>query len=357
MLSVATGAREFRRFGLLFALRFEIMRLRLWRSDMLVGSQSRTAASKCDTMDIAFGFDDNYVPHVAAAIASIAATATDVSSIRFILLHTGVDESRRRLVEAVSPAARFEWIEVHASDLPMITGREAISHINEATFLRLATERVAPLDCHRLIYLDADLTVKSDLRALWEYDLGDHYLGAVHDCIDAPEFADRWGLGPNSLGYFNAGVLLIDLDKVRQEKAFSRALKFILEKNPPLADQDALNWVAWGRWTRIPTRWNVQRHIALRYQLDERLISEAVTGRSAAIVHFTGRDKPWLRSAYHPWAWLYWAALKRTPFFTEVEKKSGIGGLDRLKFRLRWSRRRGSSTSAKPQHMRGEAGL
>lgn len=320
---------------------------------MSVSSIARTTASRCDSMNIAFGFDSNYAPHVAAAVASIVATAEDISTIRFILLHTGVAEDRRKQVEAVAPTARFEWIEVHASDLPAITGREAISHINEATFLRLAAERVAPLDCDRLIYLDADLTVKSDLRGLWEYDLGDHYLGAVHDCIDAPGFAGRWELPPNDLGYFNAGVLLIDLAKVRAEKAFSKALRFILENNPPLADQDALNWVAWGRWTRIPTRWNVQRHIAIGYELDERLVAEAMTGSSAAIVHFTGAEKPWVRDAYHPWAWLYWAALRRTSFFAEVEKKSGIGGLNRLKLRLRWSRRKGANRRGKLQEVRG----
>jgi len=308
-------------------------------------------------MNIAFGFDNNYVPHVAAAISSIAASARDIQSIRFIMLHTGVPERRREQVEALAPAARFEWIEIRASDLPAITGREAISHINEATFLRLATENFAPADCDRLIYLDADLTVKSDLRDLWNFDLGENYLGAVHDCIDAQEFAGRWELPPNDLGYFNAGVLLIDLAKVRAEKAFSRALDFVLEKNPPLADQDALNWVAWGRWTRIPTRWNVQRHIAIRYQLDERLIAEATTGNSAAIVHFTGVEKPWIRNGYHPWAWLYWVALRRTPFVAEVEKKSGIGWLDRLKFRLRWLKRKNSKVRATRQQMPGEVGL
>lgn len=316
---------------------------------MLEGSAGQLSASQCGNMNIAFGFDNNYVPHVAAAIASIAASADDISSIRFILLHTGVPNERRRLVEAVAVGACFEWIEVHASDLPMITGREAISHINEATFLRLATERVAPLDCHRLIYLDGDLTVQSDLRALWEFDLGDHFLGAVHDCIDAGAFAARWGLPPNGRGYFNAGVLLIDLDRVRQEKAFSRALGFIVENNPPLADQDALNWMAWGRWVRIPTRWNVQRHIAIGYELDESLVAEATTGKSAGIVHYTGSEKPWVRNAYHPWAWSYWSALKRTAFFGEVAGKSGIGGLDRLRLRLRWWRRqtpKGPSESA-----------
>lgn len=309
-----------------------------------------------DQMDIAFGFDNNYAPHVAAAVASIAAAADDISSIRFLLLHTGIPDARRKRVEAAAPRARFEWIEVRPSDLPAVTGREAISHINEATFLRLATERVAPLDCHRLIYLDADLTVQSDLRALWESDLGNNYLGAVHDAIDDKEFAGRWGLPANPLGYFNAGVLLIDLDKVREEKAFSRALTFILDNNPPLADQDALNWVAWGRWTRIPTRWNVQRHVAIGYQLDKQIGAEGITGNSASIVHFTGVEKPWVRNAYHPWSWIYWAALRRTSFFEEVERKSGVRGFDLLRLQLRWARRKGSKARSVNKEISRNAG-
>ena len=319
-------------------------------------SESSGNNTLIEQMDIAFGFDNNYAPHVAAAIASVAAAADDVSTIRFLLLHTGFPDDRRKRVEAVAPRARFEWIEVRPSDLPAVTGREAISHINEATFLRLATERVAPLDCHRLIYLDADLTVQSDLRALWACDLGNNYLGAVHDCIDDKAFAAKWGLPPNSLGYFNAGVLVIDLDKVREEKAFSRALEFILDNNPPLADQDALNWVAWGRWTRIPTRWNVQRHVAISYQVDERTAAEAITGNAASIVHFTGVEKPWIRNAYHPWSWIYWAALRRTSFFEEVEKKSGMSGLDILRLQFRWARRKGAKARTGHKMISGNAG-
>jgi lipopolysaccharide biosynthesis glycosyltransferase len=61
-------------------------------------------------------------------------------------------------------------------------------------------------------------------------------------------------------------------------------------------------------------------------------------GRSPALVHYTGHQKPWLCDEYHPWAWLYWDNLTRTPFAVEVAKAHDIKFHHRLRLWLRWLR-------------------
>ena len=65
-----------------------------------------------------------------------------------------------------------------------------------------------------------------------------------------------------------------------------------------------------------------------------------LNGRQPAIIHFTGPEKPWTPNTYHPWSWLYWRALARTPFFAEVSRTSGIGFQERARLLLRWLRKR-----------------
>lgn len=276
---------------------------------------------------VALGFDARYAAHAAATIAS-AARATR-TPLRFLLLHAGVDSATQALVERAAPQSRCDWIEVGEDDVPPFADR---SHFTRATLFRLGLERLAPPACRRLIYLDCDLVVVEDLAPLWRTDLGGRALGAVADeNVDALEFAGRWRLAPGP-GYFNAGVLLIDLEAVRRTGLFSSAIAFLAANGAalPWNDQDALNWACWGGWLPLATSWNVQR-------------STAIAGRAGAprVVHFTGAEKPWIRGAYHPWSWLYWRALAATPFGRQIG-----GPAQRLRDWLRWQRRRPRQSGA-----------
>lgn len=289
---------------------------------------------------VALGFDDGYVPHAAAVIASIA-EASDAAAYRFLLLNTGVSKERQKQVESVAPAAEFIWIEVGAEHLPELKVKGSIAHVNHATFLRLVLDRMAPADCDRVIYLDADLIVTGDLRDLWAVDLDGAVVAGTHDqFIKAADFAGQWKLPAATLGYFNAGVLLIDLKQVREEQLFSKALGFILENNPAFADQDALNWALWNRWRVVDPVWNVGRHLAIAALVPTIQEDRRLNGRRPGIIHYTGPEKPWRRDVYHPWAWLYWQALSHTPFEREVSQKEGVSLLKKAALWVRWLRRR-----------------
>jgi lipopolysaccharide biosynthesis glycosyltransferase len=102
-----------------------------------------------DRIDIAFGFDEPYVPHAAAAIASVARNSPS-SVFRFILMCTGVDERRRSMVESVAPNAEFVWRDVSQYTWPKFPDN---GYSKEATLFRLGLNKLAPPDCKRIIYL------------------------------------------------------------------------------------------------------------------------------------------------------------------------------------------------------------
>lgn len=288
-------------------------------------------------IDVAFGIDANFVPHAAAVIASVVHYAPQ-ARFRFIVLHTDVDEETRARVETIAPQSRFEWIEVGDNDVPPFASR---MHFTRATLFRMGLEKLAPADCHRAIYLDADITLLADVRKLWTTDLEGAPIGAVHDPnVDAAEFAERWSLDKTG-DYFNAGILLVDLDRVRAEKLFTKAVAFLAEHahNLPWNDQDALNWACWGRWRKLDSVWNVQRAMAISDSAAKLPPEQRIDGRRPAIIHFTGREKPWIANAYHPWSWVYWQSLTRTPFAAEVAARQGVGSKERLKLLARWLRR------------------
>ena len=148
-----------------------------------------------------------------------------------------------------------------------------------------------PTTIQRILYLDADLLVLEDLRPLWFADMKGRCVIAVRDewideVIKGRIKDDRADEIPHVQVYFNAGVILIDLPKWRQQQIGLRALQF-LANNPKtrFADQDALNAVLDGDWTPIGALWNFQGHIFTRIKS---------MNPKPAIVHFITGAKPWL---------------------------------------------------------------
>lgn len=299
-----------------------------------------------ETVHVAFGIDKSYVPHIAATIASIV-DASPSTPLRFLIMHQDVGEDERRRVQACAPRADFEWIGVEDPELLALNGHQHVA--GSATYFRLALPQLAK-GVDRLLYLDSDVIVVGDITKLWQQDLNGFPLAAVSDAgiddvvyddgFDPRPFAERWQLAPERGRYFNAGVLLIDLAKVRAEGLFAKALAFAEENRGklPYSDQDALNYTLWGNWFPLDPIWNVQRCMVVPGMPN--CLSDKMSGsRRPAIVHYTAEHKPWLPGTYHPYAWLYWRALSRTGFRREVETKYGVERLQRLRLRARmWKR-------------------
>lgn len=285
-------------------------------------------------IDIAMGFDARYTTHAANVMTSIVRHAPG-AKLRFIVLQTDVKDAERRRIEAAVGAAEVVWVEVGEADLPAHATR---GHLSRAMLFRLGLETLAPQDCARVIYVDADTIVLGDVRELWEADLGDAPIGAVTDCYQvADKFAEAWSL-PRGGRYFNSGVLLIDLAKVRAGKLFSRALAFVVEHDDKLlfSDQDALNHVFWKNAAVLEPTWNVQRYLS-RDEITGETAPDRRWGQpSPRLVHYIGTEKPWMKNVWHPWAWLYWENLRRTPFAADVKRASGMGFLQMMRLRLRW---------------------
>ena len=292
------------------------------------------------TIDVAFGVDNGYAPHLAAVVASIVRHAPD-ARIRFIVLHAGVTQERQMLIEGVAPGTLFVWIEVGEDDVPAFADR---GHFNRTTLFRLGLERLAPADCRRVLYLDADLVVLDDVRVVYNLDISGASIGAVIDYpVNADEFAARWQLPPSAQAYFNAGVLLIDLERVRAGGEFEKIMRFVAEhdRDLPYNDQDALNWFYWGRWRELPPEWNAQLPMVLSWKAKDLPKPLQFHDRIPSIIHYTGPAKPWTLGFYYPWTpwvWLYWRSLRRTPFLQEVAKPAGVGLFGRARYWLRWVR-------------------
>jgi lipopolysaccharide biosynthesis glycosyltransferase len=239
---------------------------------------------------------EGYVRHCAAMLHSLLVQHPD-AGVRIDYLH-GDDTSekgRRRVAEMVGRMGGA--ITFHNVPDSWVAGLPIRDFTRKATWYRIFLDELLP-DADRILYLDLDLLVIDSLLPLWTTPLDGRVLGAV---TNVPPGPDRYKERPELKGdpYFNAGVLLMDLDLIRREGIREQLYSFAVQNAARLTlrDQDALNVVLHDRRLPLHPRWNCMNSIiCFDYATDyfsEAAVSEA--RRNPAIRHFEGPsyNKPW----------------------------------------------------------------
>lgn len=253
---------------------------------------------------IVFAIDDRYARPLCAAIRSLAAFSSQfLEQLRVYLLYEELSAHSLRMVRTAATATSLSLHTVRAKGRMPNYGP---SRWPSAAYLRLAVPALLPEESVAL-YLDADVLILADLRPLLTMNLHSACVGAARDPL-SPTVGQGMLSGWKELGfaeesgYFNSGVLLINLDAWRTHDIGTRCHEFLLTYPQHIShpDQDALNYVLRDSWVRLNCLWNVFAASALvkirwldygdggvrqRELLDQE--------RRARILHFAG-PKPWL---------------------------------------------------------------
>jgi lipopolysaccharide biosynthesis glycosyltransferase len=202
-------------------------------------------------------------------------------------------------------------------DFRRVEGLKTFLYVTPAAYLRVISPDILPKAVSRILYFDPDIIVTKSLADLYNTDLGDCFLGAVEDLDSGNERYARLNI-PNEYGYFNTGVMLIDLDKFRLHHVSRRVIDYALAYANKIqwADQDPLNAVLYNKRLPLHPRWNLQTMVSSRYKNKPRAtyteFLEAVS--QPAVIHYVGGVKPWHPYCDHPSKGLYWHYIKMTPY-------------------------------------------
>jgi lipopolysaccharide biosynthesis glycosyltransferase len=261
--------------------------------------------------------DSNFAMQLAVALRSLAAHHPD--GCRVFVMHDAIDDAlRARIVRGLPSAVEVAWFSVRS---PGIQAAHRPDFLPPASLFRLTMPSLLPASVDRLVYLDADTVVRSSLAPLFATDLGSNSCGAVHDPL-VPWAGAPMGLPGRELGvapstpYFNAGVLVVSLDRWRADDVEVRSLMLLAQHRLRWADQCALNAVITDQWTAVPPVWNLQSG----HLIDKSLawVVESVDEMDAAladpaVVHYTNtRYRPWQWRCDHPFRGEWTRTLQQT---------------------------------------------
>ncbi len=242
-----------------------------------------------------------FLQHAAVCLASLLANNPDlffhIVVVRQASEELDEEKLRRSLARFPNQSLNFRTFTFPAN---LLLPLNPDAHYTIDTYTRLWVSDFFPVEAERVLYLDVDMVVVSSIGPLWNVDLDGALLGTV-DIPGSDRGVTRLGMRAED-GYFNAGVLVIDLRQWRETRAGNTVLDYV-RANPErvLYDQDALNACFHDHRMRLDYRWNVispfyREPLALPLGREE---IEAVR-REARIIHFNGALKPWSYFCDHP---------------------------------------------------------
>jgi lipopolysaccharide biosynthesis glycosyltransferase len=267
-----------------------------------------------DTINLLLCCNQQYLQHLFVALASIAEQNTRYTYNVVVVMQAGDPDQ----LDALASQALANYRHMRVTFRTFVPDSQLVLpvriHYTKDIFTRLWVAEFFAASVDRVLYLDSDLIVVDSLDPLWETPLQGRMLGAVS--IPGSTRCATLGMA-EEFGYFNSGVLLIDLAKWRRTKALDQLLEYIQANHSRLIDpdQDALNAVLGADRLPLPYEWNVISCFYFPYHdlhmqaADVRRVRER-----AKIIHFNGASKPWSYFSRHPRRGDYFRYLQRTPW-------------------------------------------
>lgn len=254
---------------------------------------------------IALISDDNYVLPTLVCIKSII-NSNSINDGNKIIIHVctfGLSENNNNLFKKLNN----EKITVEVNVFCKNNYEDKIKLINQKTHVTPTALIKFDLQNYfqnidKLLYIDGDIIVKNNILPLLETNIDNYYLAASFELwkyIECEKY--KFGIGCNKF-YFNSGVMLLNLHKLRIDNITEQLWNYkIYKAKTNLMDQESLNAVCGSKTLRIPIKWNFNPAFLGKIYLKPILKIYGVKydsivdlEKDAAILHYVGTfDKPW----------------------------------------------------------------
>lgn len=288
-------------------------------------AEDRTTRTR--TIPVAMAADLNYAKPMAVTITSLLenAQAGTGYDLKILVAEAYPAEVRDRILELENryPGTTITFVEV--ADFEGVT--VSTSHLTAPAYFRLKLPDLFP-ELDRIVYLDVDTVVESDLSALFEQDVDDVYVAGVPAAVyhlRPDEVAQKMGL-PSFDRYINSGVMLMNLARMRTDGLVEEFLR-LSARQFDSDDQDIINIVCYDGIRHLPFRFNLMTKYGPKNVEEfwsrpavQRVWSQAEYDEAMSapvVIHFADKRKPWLDvSADFAERWWKYAAL--SPMRAEI---------------------------------------
>lgn len=262
-----------------------------------VRGQLQNKAGELQRVDVVFITDDNYAMPTATAISSLYYNASPTTDYHVYVL--GVE-----LSVYLADVIRMSGKNVQVIALGNMFSQFDFSHehVTKAALYKFNICDILP-DIKKVLYLDSDMLFQKDLSEFFQTDLDDRYAAVVKDLhVMRQKYKGIAKMGLRN--YFNSGVMLLNLEKIRKERIPEKLLAtkqdLNLDNTFSFMDQDTFNKVFDENVIFASVNYNF---LNVYYREIEKLDMAAMCNLPIdevyeiydvpAVLHIGGKDRPW----------------------------------------------------------------
>jgi lipopolysaccharide biosynthesis glycosyltransferase len=278
--------------------------------------------NNCPKIEIAIASDSNYLVPTTVLLKSLFENNKEIVLSINLLYLTSATERKDLDFWAEYVTSHGHLFHTFPVSDEQIHEYPVLRH-SKSTYLRLLLPILLPDKISKILYLDADTITVRNLLDLYQTDITNYYAAAAKEVLniyaktDKDKHSHLDGIGIVDSFYFGAGVMLMNIKKMKEESVVSKY--FIFAKEHPefirWSDQDVVNAVLNPFVKYIPPKYNMNYNVepdVIRALWNSEEVREAQ--KFPAIIHYIGPTKPWNYLSFHPKTKLWWKYLKMTPF-------------------------------------------
>lgn len=258
-------------------------------------------------MNILVTLNSGYIQPLTVMLNSLLSSNSN-RDFRVFVAHSSLTREDFRYLEEHVPMDRCELVNIQVPHT-MFADAPVLERLPKETYYRLFAAQLLPREVNRVLYLDPDLVVVHSIDQLYRLDFKGNLFAAASHQFGPMQWLNRTRLQmPEGSKYINAGVMLMNLQLLREVQDVQAVFDYIRENREKLylLDQDILNGMYGGSTLAID---------ALLYNLDDRyLLNHNLLTRpsrhvdmdwvkeNVVIVHYCGKSKHGRRIIRAGWA-------------------------------------------------------
>lgn len=273
-------------------------------------------------MNVVFASDDNYVPLLIISLVSfLKSNAKDFKNINVFILDDGISDKNINLIDSKIRDFNCSTYFIKTKNIDemdiKIASLERSNFNSLTTYSRLFVSNLLPKNIDRVLYLDCDSLIVNSFKELWDLDISDYYCAGVLDSINTA-VKQKLGFSKED-NHYNAGVLLINLKKWREDNVEEKFINFMIENQNRFYqhDQGVINNVFKNKIKTVDPKYNLQGYFQfLDYNLSRKFACMETeyysrdtlsnSQKNPVFLHFCSANyfRPW-NNPIHPYASLY----------------------------------------------------
>ena len=262
------------------------------------------------SLNVFFAVDKSFLTHFTVTITSLLENNKDLNVTIYIVHDIADTSGLQKIIDFISIKYSVSVISIFV-DNSIFNNFQVVHYISKATYFRFLFADILPQNISSGLYLDCDIIITGSLTEILNSSFIDKNKGecgllAVSDKGEKVEIERlKNTLSIETDMYFNAGVMFINLNKWREDKAANELINIAEKYKDQLvwSDQDVLNIYFKNKCGKLDSTYN--------------MFTNKILNETPIIIHFSGSSKPWHFLNNHPYKSHYWKYLNLTPFKNE----------------------------------------